>query len=80
MPKIKEKVLRDENGYSEKEKLRALNQRKVERPSKENLLKLIKVNSFLKLGRDFGVSDNTIRKWCKFYDLPFKQEDIKLLK
>jgi len=38
MPKIKEKVFRDENGYSEKEKLRALNQRKVERPSKEDLL------------------------------------------
>lgn len=25
----------------------------------------------------FGISDNTVRKWCKMYNLPFKSSDIK---
>lgn len=51
----------------------------VKRPSKEELLELIKTTPFLTIGKQFGVSDNAIRKWCKAYDLPFKQKDIKLL-
>ncbi|MEE5181020.1 HNH endonuclease [Bacillus subtilis] len=51
--------------------------RKVDRPNKEELFKLIKEKSFLEIGRDFGVSDNTIRKWCKGYELPYRKKDIK---
>ncbi|ASV44508.1 hypothetical protein PBI_SCTP2_493 [Salicola phage SCTP-2] len=40
--------------------------RKVQhRPSKEQLLKELKHNSYLELGRRYGVSDNAIRKWLK---------------
>jgi len=39
--------------------------RKVERPPKEELLKMIKETSYVEVGRKFGVSDNAIRKWLK---------------
>ena len=45
--------------------------RKVERPSKEKLEIEIKENSFLSLGKKYGVSDNAIRKWCKYYSIDF---------
>lgn len=41
-------------------------QRKIkDRPSKEQLQELLKTNSYCAVGRMFGVSDNTIRKWLK---------------
>lgn len=46
-----------------------IGRRKVERPSKEELAVAVKQKSMTKLGEDYGVSDNTIRKWCKSYDL-----------
>lgn len=52
----------------------------IERPTKEQLLKLIITKPFTTIAKQFGVSDNAIRKWCKAYDLPFKYNDIKLLK
>lgn len=33
--------------------------------------------NFSKTGRDFGVSDNAIRKWCKGYNLPYHSKDYK---
>ena len=51
--------------------------RKVERPSKEEIEVLIKTESFLEIGRKYGVSDNAIRKWCKDYKLPFTKKEIK---
>lgn len=53
--------------------------RKAERPSKEELINLIKTKSFLQIGKDYNVSDNAIRKWCKSYGLPFRKNDIKNL-
>jgi len=50
--------------------------RKVERPSKEELLVLVKTTSFRKIGKMYGVSDNTIRKWCKCYRILYKKKDI----
>ena len=38
-------------------------QRKVERPSKEQLLQEVKESSYLAVGKKYGVSDNSIRKW-----------------
>ena len=78
-PKKREKVTRDEDGYSEGEKMRAFKQRKVKRPSKEELLFLIKNKTFTQIGKDYGVSDNAIRKWCKSYGLPYKKKDILLI-
>lgn len=45
--------------------------RKCERPSKEELLVLIETMSFVAVGKKFGVSDNSIRKWCKNYKINF---------
>lgn len=56
------------------------NKRKVKRPTKEELLKLIKTKSFVQIGKMFGVSDNAIRKWCKQYNLPYRKMDIKKTK
>lgn len=45
------------------------NRRKVKnRPSYEQLLKDIKETNYTKTGEKYGVSDNTIRKWIKFYE------------
>ena len=54
-----------------------INQRKVERPSRDELKKLIRSIPFVKIGQQFKVSDNTIRKWCKAENLPFKSSVIK---
>lgn len=39
--------------------------RKVERPDKEILIKLVKEIGYSATGRKFGVSDNSIRNWIK---------------
>lgn len=39
--------------------------RRVERPSKEELEKLVKEFPMTKIGKMFGVSDNAIKKWLK---------------
>lgn len=49
------------------------------RPSKEELLKLILSKSFTEIGKMFGVVDNTIRKWCKSYELPYTKKELKRL-
>lgn len=43
--------------------------RKVERPSKEKLKEEIENNTFVSLGKKYGVSDNAIRKWAKTYEI-----------
>lgn len=43
--------------------------RKVERPSKNNLEKLVWAKPTLQLAKDFGVSDSAIGKWCKDYGI-----------
>lgn len=61
-------------------KHRAANdEKKSKRPSKEILLEEIKVNSFVELGKKYGVTESAIRKWCKKYNLPFRRRDIKKL-
>ena len=49
----------------------------VERPNREELKKLIRTTPFTQIGKQFGVSDNTIRKWCKVENLPYKVTEIK---
>jgi hypothetical protein len=44
--------------------------RKVERPSKEELRNLLQDKiSWTKMGKMFGVSDNAVRKWAKAYEI-----------
>jgi hypothetical protein len=42
--------------------------RKVPRPSYETLLADLESMSFLAVGRKYGVSDNAIRKWLRYYE------------
>lgn len=47
----------------------SIKRRKTERPDKDLLLKLIHEKPLKEIGRIYNVSDNCIRKWCKFYNL-----------
>lgn len=47
-----------------------------QKPSKEELLQLTSNHPFTKIGIMFGVSDNAVRKWCKYYGIPHKRSDI----
>ena len=49
---------------------------KKNHPSREELKQLIREESFLNIGKKFGVSDNTIRKWCDDYNLPRRKTEI----
>lgn len=53
----------DKNTFAEAMFIR----RKVSRPPLEELLKEVDENGFSKTGKKYGVSDNAIRKWIKFY-------------
>lgn len=78
-PKVREKVKRDANGKTEKEIQRAFNARKVkERPSKDELLELIKTKSFAEIGRTYNVCDTTIKSWCKDYEIPSTKRELGL--
>ena len=42
--------------------------RKVERPSYEQLLEDVRTMSFVAIGRKYGVTDNAVRKWIRWYE------------
>jgi len=69
--KNKEKITIKKNRTTIKKtkdkQLISLKQRKVKRPSYEQLLSEIKELGYSGTGRKYGVSDNAIRKWVKFY-------------
>ena len=47
-------------------------------PVSRNILKdKIRKQSFVSIAKEYGVSDNTIRKWCIKYQLPSKKNVIK---
>lgn len=52
--------------------------RKVERPSREVLKKLIREESFLGIARLYNneITDGAIRKWCDKYNLPRTKKEI----
>ena len=52
-------------------------QQVVERPNREELKKLIRTQTFISIGSQYGVSDNAVRKWCQSENLPFKSSEIK---
>lgn len=49
----------------------------VERPDKETLISCLKESNFVKVGKKFGVSDNGVRKWCRFYNISERASDYK---
>jgi hypothetical protein len=42
--------------------------RKVERPSREQLRADLNASSYAAVGRKYGVSDNAVRKWLRWYE------------
>lgn len=54
--------------------------RVVERPTKEELYDLLSKNTFIAVGKMYGVSDNAVRKWCKLYKIPYKASYYRQLK
>ena len=48
--------------------------RKVERPSYEQLMADVESMSFLAIGRKYGVSDNAVRKWIRWYEYQREME------
>lgn len=46
-----------------------LNRRKVERPSKEELERIIWLKPTTHIAKELGVSDKAIEKWCKAYKI-----------
>lgn len=50
-------------------KCRGLNDRKVKRPTPEELKNLIITSNFSEIGRKFGVTDNAVRNWAKYYNI-----------
>lgn len=62
------KVERGIDGLSDKMRQNNINQRKVKnRPSYQDLLELKKHNTNVEIGKMFGVSEGTIRKWINWY-------------
>ena len=45
--------------------------------SRDFLKKEIRTKSFIQIGKEQGVSDNAIRKWCKKHNLPNKKSEIQ---
>lgn len=76
-PHTREFVQRNEFGRSEKMNNAAIQQRRQIRPTAEELVKEIVSSNFKQVGKKYGVSDNTIRKWCLFYGLSNKSKDYK---
>lgn len=50
--------------------------RHVERPSREALKELIRTLPFTTIGKQYGVSDNAVKKWCDNYNLPRTKQKI----
>lgn len=51
-------------------------QQKVDRPDRDTLKNMIRQETFLAIGQKYGVSDNSIRKWCDSYNLPRTKKEI----
>lgn len=50
------------------QKCNSITQRKVKRPSYEQLINEINETNYVIVGKKYGVADNTIRKWIKYYE------------
>lgn len=54
-----------------------ISQRKVkERPEPLELAKMVVENGFENIGKKYNVSGNTIKKWCKAYNIPYLKKEL----
>ena len=75
---LKKKKKKKKNAKIKKEKKQTNSNRIKDPPlSRKELKKRIREKSFTSIGKEFGISDNAIRKWCKKYNLPFQSRKIK---
>lgn len=53
--------------------------RKIKRPSSNELLELLTKHkgNFTTIAKIYNVTDNAVRKWCKYYSIPFHTKDYK---
>lgn len=51
--------------------------RKTRRPPYEQLLHEIEATSYLAVGRKYGVSDNAVRKWVRFYERQRERDEAE---
>lgn len=49
--------------------------RRVERPPRDQLLAELEATSYVAVGRKYGVSDNAVRKWVRFYEREAARQD-----
>ena len=56
------------SGQSEPNRLRAVAARTAERPPYDRLMREIAATSWSAVGRKYGVSDNAVRKWVRWYE------------
>jgi len=54
---------------SDRNQIPKFKSRKVIRPSKEELTKLVWEKPMIQIAKDFGVSDKAIKKWCDSYGI-----------
>lgn len=55
------------------------NRKVVNRPSKEQLLEKLTKSNFVQVGKEYGVTDNAVRKWCESYGMPTKSSYYRQL-
>lgn len=53
------------------------NRRVVDRPNRDQLKQEIRIIPFTQLAKKYGVTDKSISKWCKGYNLPSTKTEIK---
>jgi hypothetical protein len=56
------------------------NERRKLKIDKDALYNLLLNNSFSKVGKMFGITDNAIRRYCKKFNIPYKSSDYKKIK
>ena len=59
------------------DKKRSMQKSKRNMITRDELKDLIRTTPFTTIAKQFNVSDNAIRKWCKKYDLPYQSSVIK---
>lgn len=53
--------------------------RKVNWPTKEELLEMVKKETKVAIAKKLGVSDKAVVKWCIKYNIPWRKHKIRLL-
>ncbi len=54
-------------------------EKKSIKPSKEELIELIKKFPIDEIGRQYGITGNSVRRWCLKYNISYKHKDYEVL-